>query len=126
MPHIRKVRWIKEIDRDNLSTNTKNSLGSSLTVFNLSEDCTKEILSIINEKKTNDKNITLEEDEELELIQEDIISKANEFIKDKIIELSWENMENLVVGIFKAIGYKTKKTPKGPDLGYDIMASLMY
>ncbi|MCM2266461.1 MAG: restriction endonuclease, partial [Elusimicrobiales bacterium] len=46
-----------------------------------------------------------------------------EFIKDRILELDWEDAQELVAGILRAMGYKTRVSPKGPDLGKDIVAS---
>ena len=36
-----------------------------------------------------------------------MLSKAHEFIKDKILQLDWEEMQELVAGILRAMGYKT-------------------
>jgi restriction system protein len=46
--HLRDVKWEeKTISRDLISNSTKNSLLSSLTLFSLSNDQKKEILSIL-------------------------------------------------------------------------------
>jgi restriction system protein len=43
LPNIRPVSWTKDIDRDSLTSITKNSLGSIATVFCVSEEASIEI-----------------------------------------------------------------------------------
>src|SRR5690606_25405634 len=62
------------------------------------------------------------EAEEDELLH-DVQSKALEFIKDKVNRLGWEEMQELVAGLLRAMGYKTRVSPSGPDRGKDIVAS---
>ena len=38
-----------------------------------------------------------------------------ELIKDRVIQLDWEDMERLVAGLLKAMGYCARVMPKGPD-----------
>jgi len=52
-----------------------------------------------------------------------MVFKAHELIKDRIMDLDWEQMQQLVAGILRAIGYKTRVVPRGPDRGKDIEAS---
>lgn len=63
------------------------------------------------------------EPQTLEAIKEDIEARALEFIKDKITKLDWEDMQELVAGILRGMGYKTLVSPKGADRGRDIIAS---
>ncbi len=123
--HKRKVKWIKDIPRDILSTKTKNTLGSTLTIFKISNSAANEILgNTINIPiaKTKVENVE-KEDETLDTIKEEIEAKAHEFIKDKILQLSWEEMQELVAGILRGMGYKTMVSQKGVDRGKDIIAS---
>jgi restriction system protein len=62
-------------------------------------------------------------EEEIESQGEDVAARAKEFTKDKIQALSWEEMQELVAGLLRAMGYKTKVSPVGPDRGKDIVAS---
>ena len=120
--NTREVKWIKKITRDDLSTSTKNTLGSTLTIFELSDSATGEILGLLNGK--SEQKIEIETKEEsLADIKEDFIAKAHEFIKDKLLSLDWEEMQELVAGIIRSMGYKTKVSPKGADRGKDIIAS---
>src|SRR5690606_9158878 len=51
------------------------------------------------------------------------VSQAHELIKDKILALQPEEMEELAAAILRAMGYKTKVSPRGPDRGVDVIAS---
>ncbi len=118
-PNLRKVRWEKEIDRDKLSVSTKNTLGAISTIFYIGDDARKEILDFLKGKEITDESAEETED----LLKEDMKQKAHEFIKDKVAKLDWSDMERLVAGILRAMGYKTRISPQGPDRGRDIEAS---
>jgi len=123
----RKVTWQTQIDRDRLSVPTKNSLGSTLTVFLLPDSAVKEIDELISGKtETANKPeafATSEAEVDVQNLLEDLKSKAREFIKDKIISLDWDDMQQLVAGLLRAMGYKTQVSPQGSDRGKDIVAS---
>ncbi|MDY7396675.1 restriction endonuclease [Aureibaculum sp. 2210JD6-5] len=122
--HFREVKWIKEINRDSLSTKTKNTLGSTLTIFNIANSAKDEILgNKVKSAKTSEIQTKDDEDETLDTIKEEIEEKAHEFIKDKLQQLDWEEMQELVAGILRGMGYKTTVSPRGADRGKDIMAS---
>lgn len=126
----RDVRWTdKTILRDDLKTATKNTLGSVLTIFEIQGAQRADILHILE----NDELFTLDatpdtlgDTEDLEeLIDpwEDVESQALERIKDLVAKLDWSQMEALIAGILRSMGYKTQISPAGPDRGKDIVAS---
>lgn len=121
--HQREVNWFKEVSRDQLSTKTKNSLGSTLTIFSVSDTARQELLADKPQKQELHSVPDLEEDEILEEIKDETVNRAHEFIKDKVLQLSWEEMEELVAGILRGMGFKTMLSPKGADRGKDITAS---
>lgn len=50
--HTRSVNWFKKtISRDSISNSTKNSLGSTLTIFRLSTEQKEEILNLLNQNE---------------------------------------------------------------------------
>ncbi|MDK2946331.1 MAG: restriction system protein [Geotoga sp.] len=114
--HIRKVKWEHQIPRDKLTACAKNSLGAISTLFEINENIRGEFFNIINGK-------TISDGEDGKILIEDMQERAREFIKDKLILLSWEEMEELVAGLLRAMGYKTMLTERGPDRGRDIIAS---
>lgn len=117
--HVRRVKWIKGIDRDDLSVPTKNTLGAISTIFELSREAKNEILSLLEGKRIQEEVPEKTE----ENLKQETIDKAHEFIKDKLYDLDWDEMQKLVAGILKSMGYKTRVSSIGPDLGKDIMAS---
>lgn len=131
MPRLRDVKWLAQISRDKLSVNARNKLGAISTIFEVHEDAKKELLELLknsdadfaDDEEYDEAEEIDEETEEMDTIREDIIEKANEFIKDKVAELEWQDMERLVAGILRGMGYKTMITERGADRGRDIKAS---
>jgi restriction system protein len=120
--NVRKVKWEKTIDRDKLTATTKYKLGAINTLFKVHDDASEEILNIIHGKK-NEHETPEEEEAEIYTLKEDTLANAHEFIKDKLMTLNWEEMQELVAGLLRGMGYKTIISPKGPDRGKDILAS---
>lgn len=132
--HHRKVVWDEfPIGRDQLSIDSKNTLGSILTLFEIPSGVWEELVKahpafITDEEQEEIREIHQKFEEEqreqqLQELKEDVISRSNEFIKDLIVELDWHELEKLVAGILQAMGYKARLTGRGPDLGSDIIAS---
>ncbi len=119
---VRNVKWIGEVQRDDLSTSAKNSLGSISTLFSIKNEVSEEILGALKGEKNIEKELE-PENGETNYLKEDIISRSHEFVKDEIIKLSWEEMQELVAGLLRGMGYKTMVSARGPDRGRDIIAS---
>jgi len=124
-PHIRKVKWQGRVSRDRISTAARNSLGSTLTLFSVSSEVWEELQSAIHARKKPSETVQpeREEDNALEEIRKDTIERSHEFIKDKILSLDPEEMEHLTAAILRAMCYRTRVSPKGPDRGVDVFAS---
>jgi restriction system protein len=122
--HTKPVKWEKEIPRDVLSAGTKNSLGAISTNFCLSEDAAKEITSWDQNGQAAPPIDSPEEEVEAETeIRRDTEQRALGFLQDKLSKLDWGEMQELVAGLLRAMGYKTRVSPSGPDRGRDIIAS---
>lgn len=52
-----------------------------------------------------------------------MLARGHEFIKDRVQKLEWDDMQDLVAGILRAMGYKTVVSGPGADRGKDILAS---
>lgn len=118
---FRRVEWLGEVSRDALTLKARNSLGSVLTLFKIPPETVNEITALMGGAAAQPPA----EDEPLEeedLLQ-DLQSRSHEFIKDRISKLDWEQMQDLVAGLLRAMGYKTRVSPSGPDRGKDIVAS---
>ena len=120
--HIREIKWIGKVHRDDLSTSTKNTLGATMTIFEIPKQAREELFSLLAGKPSK-KNEEVSGEESLEIIKDDFIAKSHEFIKDKVLSLDWEEMQELIAGILRAMGYKPRISPKGADRGKDIIAS---
>lgn len=123
-PHIRKVDWQGKVSRDDLSTASKNTLGSTLTLFSVPVDVWEDLKDALAGEKPSLQEEDLEtEGSTLEDIKNDAVEKAHEFIKDKILTFSPEDMEELVAAVLRAMGYRARVSPKGADRGMDVFAS---
>lgn len=125
MSLTRAVEWSPhEVDRDKLTSASRNSLGSTLTVFNVAEEAQKELLALANGKVFSPTlKEAIEDPEALEDPLKGVQEIAFERIKDQINGLDWSEMQELVAGILRAMGYKTLVSPAGADRGKDIIAS---
>lgn len=136
--HVRKMRWEGRVSRDALSPSTRNTLGGTLTIFEPGEGVLQEIESltghrveirasdtvgnVVEESFTTAAN-DYEEQEEWQVLRRDVLDRAHEFIKDRLLALSPDDMESLVAAVLRAMGYKARVTPKGQDRGRDVIAS---
>jgi restriction system protein len=121
--HARQVKWLGEVLRDKLLTSTRNTLGAISTVFNLGDDAKADVLRVLEGGGTQVAEDAEQEKAELTTIKEDVALKAQEFIKDKLSALDWDEMQELIAGLLRGMGYKTIVSPKGADRGRDIQAS---
>ena len=120
-PNTLKVNWeTKTIARDSLSQAAKNSLGSVLTVFRV-DQWGSEIEKLLNNPIVTTDSDDIEADDET-IVIEDLKSKAQLMIEDKVDKLDPWQMQDLVGGLLQAMKYNVKISPKGPDGGVDIRA----
>ncbi len=127
--HIRKVTWDREASRDGLSVETRNTLGAIQTIFTVNEKVEAELLAaavalgstaVAAPRPIETKT---EADEALTQITGATFQRAEELIEDAINALTWDQVQELAAGILRAMGYRTKVSPKGGDRGVDIFAS---
>ncbi len=118
----RSVKWETEISRDDLSASAKHSLGSISTLFAVSDETLAELENaakgIVVPGKDVDENEPTEAEE-----RETTYETGLELIKDRIAKLDWDQMEDLVAGVLRAMGYKTFTTARSNDRGRDVVAS---
>lgn len=123
LAHLRKVRWNGEVSRDSLRVASRNSLGSVLTLFAVAPDVWDELVSASRNPQAADAPPLADEREELEATKNETKERAHELIKDKILRLDEDEMEELAAAILRAMGFKTRVSAKGPDRGVDVLAS---
>lgn len=126
-PNVRSVAWSGRVPRDLLSLAAKNSLGAISTLFLVSSDVAEEIEQHLmgDASKVVETRVALQDEdaEELDDLFKDNQGKAFELTKDRIARLEWDDMQQLVAGLLRAMGYKTRISPAGADRGKDIVAS---
>ena len=123
----RDVEWLYEVRRDVLTEDTRNSLGSALTLFRLPKQASQELRSHCF---SDDSTVTSFSVPFVQPVPsdsggtlEDYDFKAKQFVEDQIAKLNWQQLQDLVAGILRAMGYRTKISGPGPDRGVDIFAS---
>lgn len=122
--HLRPISWLGKVSRDALSQKSRNSLGSVLTLFSINPPIMAEFINALEGKTQPPKpEIVTIEDEEVTQLKDETVAQSHELIKDKIAALNPEEMEELVAAILRAMNYKAKVSPKGPDRGVDVIAS---
>jgi len=113
------------VGRDALSISTKNSLGAILTIFRVPDDAERDVL-IARTGVQSPPELTKTDLEEPEKVVDpfaNIEELALERVKDKINSLAWDEMQDLVAALLRALGYRTSVSPPGADRGKDIIAS---
>jgi restriction system protein len=129
---VRNIAWRQiEISRDRLTTRARNTLGSTLTIFKIPDEVAEE-LRLLSESP-NAVSLSNQDEDEIEIDNpednfqvtslEGVQHLALEKVKDLVVSLDWDEMQELVAGILRAMGYKTQVSPPGPDRGRDIVAS---
>lgn len=119
--HFRRVEWLDRVERDELSLAARNSLGSSLTLFEPSDEANAELERLLTRGSSVPQTPVAEVEAEDPFAN--ALENSRELIKDRLMQLSWQDMQRLVAGILRAMGYKTKISPEGADRGKDIIAS---
>lgn len=122
--NLRKVEWLGKVSRDQLPQKAKNSLGSTLTLFSINQEIIDVFSAVLEGKAPSHLiNNTDAVETEVEQLKDETVAQSHGLIKDKIVALLPDEMEELVANILRAMGYKAKVSPKGPDRGVDVIAS---
>lgn len=118
----RAVKWKQTAQRDALTTSSKNSLGGIQTIFSISNEVVADLKSA-SKSETSSQPDETEDDAADDDARAATYDNGIELIKDRVNQVGWEDMERLVAGLLKAMGYCARVTPKGSDGGRDVVAS---
>jgi len=124
--YTRDVKWGETAPRDVLSPSSKNSLGGIQTIFAVSDEVMADLMNAAKDKSVVPSNDSAIDDNNATNDEETLAATYDngiELIKDRVNQLDWEDMERLVAGLLKAMGYCTRVMLKGPDGGRDVVAS---
>lgn len=125
LPIVRSVDWQASVSRDALSEGTRNRLGAIMTIFKLSDSAEAEVLRLSGQPAPEmpEPDEAVEEAGVLVDPYADIADLALERVKDRILSLGWDELQELVAALLRTLGYRTIVSPAGPDRGRDILAS---
>ena len=123
-PHVRSVKWTDTASRDLLEVPTRNSLGSTLTLFAITPDAMADLKEAAAGKKHPEPAGGLaDKREDLQQSNKDAEQEARQLIEDRILELDDYQMQELIAAVLRAMGYRTRISAPGPDRGVDVLAS---
>lgn len=124
--HVRKVQWLGRRNRDELPDRVLFSLGSLLTVFEpSSQGLLAEFLvsgKVVDGALDEETHPEAEDDTDAATSAGEQEARNRELIEKQISHLGWEETQDLVAGVLRALGYGTKVAPPGADGGVDIHA----
>jgi restriction system protein len=121
-PKTRAVEWLKHLPRTSFSQGALWEMGAAMSVFQVSKHA-EEVLAAIQGKETVEPPQPEEEDAAVALVPEDIENQTRDFVLKRLAtQLKGHAPAGLVEDILRAMGYKTRLNPPGPDAGVDIVA----
>ena len=125
LPVQRAVDWLSSVSRDNLSDAARGRLGAILTLFKVAPSAAAELNSLASGKQPV-QPVEINDDVAITEISdpfEGLEDQAIERVKDRLLALDWDEMQEIVASLLRALGYRTVVSPAGPDRGKDIIAS---
>lgn len=117
--HLRAVNWKKTVSRDDMGTGLRAATAAGTTVFTV-DKFEEEVRRLLEGKPKPPPDI--QPPEELNFY-EDTRAKADELISDVLAKIAPYDFQDLVAALLRAMGFRTKVSPPGPDGGKDIVAS---
>lgn len=121
--HIRRIKWLKEVERTAFSQPARYSMGSFSSVSLGSSQVYDEATALI-EGQTIQKGSEIDERDEDPLLNigEVLSERLDEFISARLEENLGHQYAHIVAGVLRAMGYVTEIAPPGKDSKRDIMA----
>lgn len=128
LPVQRSVTWKSHVSRDDLSQRARGKLGAILTLFLVEPQTVAELESIARggliDRNVSAAHEEVEADPDIAVDPfENLQDQAIERVKDRLLSLDWDEMQEMVASLLRALGYRTLVSPAGPDRGKDIIAS---
>lgn len=138
--YVRPVQWYGAASRDALPTDARARLGAGTTIFRISEDVATELaraagvqgwggapqvqrsggdVQVVETSRVDETPPVGLDDDARAASAEDGIER----IKDRVLDLEWDQMEALTAGLLRAMGYYSRITARGADGGRDVIAT---
>lgn len=122
-PHVRSVKWLRTFSRDDMSPALRGVTGAIMTVFAV-DGFEEEVTGLATGLSTG----ASPPDQASEVVveqanfYEDTRAKADELISDILVRIAPYDFQDLVAGLLRAMKFRTRVSPPGPDGGKDIVA----
>jgi len=118
-PNQREVKWLKTILRTVFSQGALYEIGSAMSFFSI-KNYADEFISIIEGEPIT---IPVSLDETVDLVADQINETTRDFILKRLAQdMKGHPIAHFIAHILKAMGYRTRIAPEGPDGGIDIIA----
>lgn len=117
--HSRKVEWLGEFSRDEMSHSLRKSMGGASTVFNMDKH-ENELLHLM--KQPGGPKIKTDGGDDDVPFYDETKAKADELIADMVSGIDPFDFQELVAGMLQSMGYRTRVSDAGPDHGVDVIA----
>jgi restriction system protein len=120
-PNVRTVKWLVALPRTRFSQGALYEIGSAMSFFQISRYA--EEFRAAAEGKTLAAPAPATSDETIVDVAEDIEVTTRDFILKRLAqELKGHPLAEFVAHLLKAMGYRTRLSPEGPDGGIDVIA----
>lgn len=119
--HVRKVQWLKDVDRSAYSQAARYNMGAFLAVFLGAPTVLQETLALLEGERVN-QFPEADGDEPYENLEDVLKTKLDDFISGKIDQNKGHGYTHIIAALLRAMGYHTEVAPPGPDGKRDIMA----
>lgn len=94
-----------------------------MTLFRLTEEILTDVQAALEGKSSATEAEDPSDEEVSEESKRSLQENARERVKDKIVQLDDQEMEELLASLLRAMGFKATVSPVGPDRGVDVIAS---
>jgi restriction system protein len=119
-PHVRKVKWLRELPRTHFSQGALYEIGSAMSFFQVKNYADEYRTALSGRAAT----ITpVSEDESVAVVTADIEETTHDFVLKRLAqELKGHPFAHFVAHLLNTMGYRTRVSPEGADGGVDILA----
>lgn len=119
-PHIREVKWLREVPRTHFSQGALYEIGSAMSFF-LIKNYADEFRAALEGKAAVVAPVA--QDESVGAVAEDIEETTRDFVLKRLAqELKGHPFAEFVAHLLNTMGYRTRVSEEGPDGGIDIVA----
>ncbi len=123
-PYLRDTDWTHTVHRDTLGQALRNTLGNISTLFRIRDGGAELLRPGAAPAAPPPPTSAAEAQAEAQAdTLADLDARARAAVEDVVSALDDRQMELLVAGLLRAMGYRTRVSPRGADRGVDILAS---